>query len=558
MLALGITVGFAVARVVRERRVAVRSQEAAEKLVDYLLRGLREKLQAIGRLDALADLSDEVEKYYVAVTPPGGASPSPAALDRRADALTLFGEVEEAAGRLDSAEEREARAIALYQEVVSTAPSDLEGQRGLCATISMIGDLESSRNRPDAARERFLKSLDCATRAAARHPDDAKLRRQIALQELRLGALDESAGVWAESRKHDLAARASLDEAARLGGDVASDQAWISAALCSSARRSGQFEEAVTEGTRAIEERRALLHAAPNDTRRALDLAIALKIVVRLDYNLGRWAPARERIAEAVALAEGVAAREPRNLDWQFNLIDSLNDQCDVLLGGRELEAATPECARALELARKLAEAGPQYSKYAGAAATAAWQGGRLALARGDVAGARTQAGEAAEWGKKETDLEKNGIFGRQRELMAAHLLGQAAMEGKDGPGALAAFRHGLELAQQLVAEAKSHLYDSELAELTFYVGEAEAMVGDTTAARRDHELSHKMAVEQSTALPTSAPLAILVARTALRLADTAADPATLRAEARAALERIGEDHLDADSKALLLKLRGG
>jgi hypothetical protein len=123
IVTLAVTLAVAVTRVVRERDradasrgVALRSQEAAEQLVDYLLRELRGKLEGIGRLDVLSGLSAEVEKYYTSV--PAAEAP---ALVRRADALGLLGSVERDGGKAEAALTRLARAQGFYEQALAHA-----------------------------------------------------------------------------------------------------------------------------------------------------------------------------------------------------------------------------------------------------------------------------------------------------------------------------------------------------------------------------------------------------------------------------------------------------
>jgi hypothetical protein len=95
-----------------------------------------------------------------------------------------------------------------------------------------------------------------------------------------------------------------------------------------------------------------------------------------------------------------------------------------------------------------------------------------------------------------------------------------------------------------------------ELAELLLFLGDAEKLAGDAPGARGHFARAHALIKAQAEAFPQAVPVAVLLAKSYLRLAGVDRDADAARASARAPLERVGSDHLDGDGKKLLDSLR--
>ncbi len=94
------------------------------------------------------------------------------------------------------------------------------------------------------------------------------------------------------------------------------------------------------------------------------------------------------------------------------------------------------------------------------------------------------------------------------------------------------------------------------MAELLLYLGDAERLAGDAHAAKVYLERAHDLIKKPAQAFPQAMPVAVLLAKSYLRLDGIGPDPGPLRDQARAALERVGEARLDGDGTTLLQSLR--
>ena len=436
---LGITLAVSVTRIVRERdradsarKAAVQNQQAAEKLVDYLLRQLRGKLEEIGRLDVLAGLSEEVERYYATAGADDGTTPAPAVV-RRAEALGLLARVHEATGNLAAAVQHLSRAQTFYEAAVARDPNDLESRLALCGTIEHIGDIEKAGVELDEAGHRYRTATECVRTGSERYGSQPKLHRFAATVHWRWASLAEIRGKFDEARTQYLRGREELTQASRLGGDYPSDEAWLARTLAMLAWRMGALEQAVAEGERAVAAQRELARRAPGDSRRSLSFADALETLGRAEAGVGRWAGARGHFAEALALIEALVAREPGNLEWQHGLGIILGRVCEMHISLAELEEAKTACGRELAIGRRLAAEAPAQERYIGLATLAAQLSADLARAAGDLVAARRLARESHDHARRWLKVEPTNWFARHGELMAVYQDGQIALKARDG-----------------------------------------------------------------------------------------------------------------------------
>src|SRR5437764_501693 len=68
-----------------QRKVAEAQRQGAERLVDFMLGTLHDRLEPIGKLDLLAGVAEQVERYLSSVSEAGETDP--AALGQRARAF---------------------------------------------------------------------------------------------------------------------------------------------------------------------------------------------------------------------------------------------------------------------------------------------------------------------------------------------------------------------------------------------------------------------------------------------------------------------------------------
>jgi len=132
-----------------EKRDEARDQRReAEGLVGFMLGDLRQKLEPIGRLDALDAVGSRALAYFAKQDK---SELSDAALAQRSKALTMMGEIAQTRGDLDGARARYAEAMAGTAEMVRRSPNDAERLFEHAQNVFWIGEIARERGQLDQA-----------------------------------------------------------------------------------------------------------------------------------------------------------------------------------------------------------------------------------------------------------------------------------------------------------------------------------------------------------------------------------------------------------------------
>jgi tetratricopeptide (TPR) repeat protein len=147
----------------------VRARGDAEGLIEFMLTDLREKLDAVGRLDALASVSQRALQYY------GGQDldrTDADTLGRRARTQMLIGEVDNLRGDLDRAERHMHAYHDNAQRLVALEPDRAEWRLELGYAFSNLGTLTVERRNWAKALGWFERSRGINEVYVAENPDD--------------------------------------------------------------------------------------------------------------------------------------------------------------------------------------------------------------------------------------------------------------------------------------------------------------------------------------------------------------------------------------------------
>ncbi len=267
----------------RQRSVAVTQRDAAERIVEFVIGTLKERLEPLGKLQLLAGVGREVEGYYDKVAS-GAEDVDATALARRA------------------------------------------------AALQTLGDVEARKLDDEQALSLFLASLTMTERALAKDPTNVDARSTRVLDFLRIGTV--------------LHGRGELDEALRHYGDGAREasslvaahpelpNAHVLAAKMQAGLGYANYELADLDAADAayakeVEAVRALVARDPTDAWRAR-LAWALIDRQSTQFETGHSADARVSAAEALAISEALTTKDPANSDalsvraWAEGFLSSL------------------------------------------------------------------------------------------------------------------------------------------------------------------------------------------------------------------------------------------
>ncbi len=358
-LAAGSLAGMAVTSTLAvsaiQGRDAARDQRReAEGLVGFMLGDLKDKLEPIGRLDALDAVGSRALAYY---QHQDKGSLSDESLAQRAKALTLMGEIANTRGDLAGALSRYQEALASTEEALRRRPDDPQRLFDHAQNVYWVGYIAYLRGQfPDAAA-RFGEYKRLANQMVALAPDKKEYRLEQVYSNNNLGAVLQD-----QRRYREMAAsfQSSLGVAETLAaGDprnveyqksVINILGWLADAH----EYSGSLEQGLAERERQLRLLADLQRIDPRDTENPRDIMTAKRSMGRLLGSRGDFAGGIKESLAGVAISDSLFAIEPDNTEWLQANASGRYDLADLQLGAGQAEAAAVTTRSYCDIANRL------------------------------------------------------------------------------------------------------------------------------------------------------------------------------------------------------------
>ena len=404
----GMAVTSALAITAIQARDAARDQRReAEGLIGFMLGDLKDKLEPIGRLDALDGVGSRVLAYY---QKENTSELSDASLLQRSRALSLMAEVAAKRGDVSGALGLYREAMTGTAEAIRRNPNDPQRVFDHAQNVFYIGQIAQLRGDLKTA-ERYMREYKrLADQMVALGPDNMKWRMEEQYADANLGVVLYGQGNYADATRHFENAyqtTKAISTADPKNQDyrqsVAESLAWLGDSLSAQ----GRFNEAIAARQADVAVLSQLLAETGNvdfryrlvpalwtlgllyADRGQLDLALpqlraavdnASKLLpiepdntewreyaFNAHFNLARYLAASGKQAEATGemrsgceLASGLLRREPGTYRWRRGLLDCLLVQAQL---ASESGPATPTGAEAVARANKAVDVARDLSK---------------------------------------------------------------------------------------------------------------------------------------------------------------------------------------------------
>jgi tetratricopeptide (TPR) repeat protein len=428
---------------IQARNEAREQRREAEGLVGFMLGDLKDKLEPIGRLDALDGVGSRVLAYY---QKQGTADLTDAALSQRSRALTLMAQVAQSRGDVEGALRLYREAMAGTAESVRRDPNNPQALFDHAQNVFYVGEIAHNRGDYATAEARMREYQRLALRMIALGPDSMKWRMEKQYADTNLGVIlfDQRRFPEAVRQFRDalstMKAIATADSANKdYQASVAESLAWLADAEHATGNYGGAIA-ARQEGIAVLER----LLAATNDVNYQQKLIPAHRALGALYAEQGERGPAVQQFNAAVDEAERLIPKEPNNAVWvDYGATARAALARQLLLAGQVDQAAAQTvavCGAAQRLLRKDA----QNAAWRGTLSTCWALQAKVALARGDSAGGLTFAQRALDAARS----VHSGDAVADAYLTAGvyRLLGDVEQRAGDGDAAReswnAAFRH--------------------------------------------------------------------------------------------------------------------
>ncbi|MES2327025.1 MAG: TIR domain-containing protein [Pseudomonadota bacterium] len=494
-LAAGALAGMAVTSTLavtalQARNEAREQRRDAEGLVAFMLGDLKDKLEPIGRLDALDGVGSRVLAYY---SKQNTGELSDDALTQRSGALSLMAQVANLRGDIDGSLRLYREATVGTAEAVRRKPDDPQRLYNHAQNIFYVGEIAQQRGNLHAAEASMREYKRLATRMVELGPDNMKWRMEEQYADFDLGVVLFGQRQFAEAaRQFDAASKtieaiSTADPANReYRESIGESLAWLS----DSRDAQGRFDQAIAARQSEIATLDHLF-AETRDNNYRQKLIHANRRLGILYAEQGRVELALQELRTAVALSDQLLPIEPTNTRWLEYAFNAHLDLAKyLLLTGSKSEASEQiqtGCAMVATLVRRHSALLPGWR----------WRSvlcsilqARLALSNNDKAGAIRLAQQALAAARS----IRTGDAANDAIMLATYFrsAGDVMQKAGDAAAANAAWTSGLAAFPSGVAETP--LEKSEHAMILQRTGrraEAQAIAAQLSSAGfRDPEFS--------------------------------------------------------------------
>jgi len=314
---MAVTSGLAITAI-QARDAAREQRRQAEGLIGFMLGDLKDKLEPIGKLDALAGVGGRVLDYYHNQPI---ADLSDSALSQRSQALSLMADVATQRGSTDTALALYNEALNGTAEAIRRKPDDPERLFEHAQNVFYVGEIAYVRGQLDEAARQLAEYKRLADGMVALDPNNMKYRMEVQNALTNLGSVrisqrrfPESAAL-SEQALNTIQARATADPNNRdYQKSLAETLGWAADAE----RDAGHIDRAI-----ALRERHlALLNSflgRTGDVAYRQRLVGAERKLAMLYATRGQNDLAEQHARTAVAQGEQLTLIEPDNSKWLEN-----------------------------------------------------------------------------------------------------------------------------------------------------------------------------------------------------------------------------------------------
>lgn len=396
-LAAGSLAGMAVTSTLavaafQARNEAREQRREAEGLVAFMLGDLKDKLEPIGKLDALDGVGSRVLAYY---SKQDASELTDAALLQRSKAIGLMAQVADARGDRQTAQNLYRQAMAGSAESVRRDPTNTQAIFDHAQNVFYVGQYAQYAGDLRTAEASMREYQRLARQLVALQPDNMKYRMEVQYADTDLGVVlnDQRRFVEAVPQFNDalgtMEAISTADPANQAyRQSVAESLTWLSDAE----RAIGNYDRAIALRQRTVTTYEQLYNQT-HDVRFRERLIPAQRMLGFMYAERGQAEFAVRQLNASVANADELTAVEPNNALWLEYAVRSRIALARLLLAtGNAAKAAEPTAAACRTVRELLTRpvVKPEWRK--GAYACAVLQSG-LASASGQ----RQQALAAAE-----------------------------------------------------------------------------------------------------------------------------------------------------------------
>jgi tetratricopeptide (TPR) repeat protein len=331
----------------------------AEKLINFLVGDLHDKLKPIGRLDLLAEISKRVRAYYENFAE---REKNPEALKQWSTALINQGDVLTDQGDLDAALKCYEESLSTRQILLKQSSNSTESRRDVASALLKIAGNRHARGDFSGALAIYEQALAIRREIVVTEPGNQEFQHDLSVALEFVGRAAHNAGDQTKALQNLRDAIAVGRQIVRGTSVPAAWQSDLSYALLLAGdvfMEQNDSAEALQEYQDSLVIRERLARAEPDDSDRQRDLALSLEEVGYALADQGDETAALDKQRLALAIREKLVGRDPENTDWRQQLSVSYRNIGRILADQGDLEAALVSYQSGLRIREKLAADNP-------------------------------------------------------------------------------------------------------------------------------------------------------------------------------------------------------
>ena len=382
------------------RQEAEARQRQGEKLIEFMLGDLAERLEPLGQLAVLDSTIAEVNKFYAEVPPEKMTSDSERI---RAKSLRELGNIRFSQGRFAEAYASYDQSIAAYRTLTARHPEKLQWQLELALALNDLGcayGLQSDFAKCTPILEEGLKLLQTLV---AQEPRNVRflmwmgaLAENLALDHIFSGNRGSLVRTGELLRIAEAAERrvVALEPANSKHQEVL---AFTLGTLGDYLKKIDKVDEAMKAYSEKLQILGSLVAQEPKNQRFRFDLVYGLGQPAKVEIELGRFPKARAALQRATGILDPMIAADPANRDWQVIRINLLTTLGVALRGEHNPGEALANFRRVWDLSHEHPEMLTAYPRWAADCRLAADKAREILLELATAARTAGQADEAAD-----------------------------------------------------------------------------------------------------------------------------------------------------------------
>jgi tetratricopeptide (TPR) repeat protein len=470
----GMAVTSTLAVTAIQARDAARDQRRqAEGLISFMLGDLKDKLEPIGKLDALDGVGGKVLAYYQHES----INDLPdAALVQRSQALSLMADVATQRGNTDSALRLYRESMAGTAEAIRRKPNDPERLFDHAQNVFYVGAIAYARGRLDEAAARFGEYRQLADRMVALDPNNMKWRMEQQNSLANLGSVRLAQRHFAEAASLNEQALRAIEALSTFDPNNRDYQESLVESYAWSAdaeRDAGHLNKAVALRERHVALLNSLISKGA-DVAYRWRLVTAERKLAFLYAMRGQLALAIQHMNIAAPQGDALTRIEPDNSKWLELNAQAKSIFAYLLLVSGKADEATAQNEASCGIISGLLKKDPSSADWRTAMQECWMMRGYIAYAAGRYEDAASASERAVAVGRLENSVD------RARDAFdvagAYRLLGDARKGAGDSRGAAAAWTAAVQSLPHVDAERPTEMREHAI---------VLARVGRTEEARK-------------------------------------------------------------------------